>query len=218
MITHTQVSVCPDCGCPIPGAAPEGLCPACLARAAVEVDLAGATLDGQPAIETPGNLRFFGDYELLDEAGRGAMGVVYRARQLGVNRVVALKLLLGGPAARRDFIHRFHTEAATAARLDHPRIVPIHEFGTHDGAYYLAMKFLDGGTLADRLRRGALDPRDAAKLVTGIGRAVHHAHQHGILHRDLKPGNILLDAQGEPYVADFGLARMLETDSSLTQS
>ncbi|MBE7500785.1 MAG: protein kinase [Verrucomicrobiales bacterium] len=218
MITLTPTSPCPDCGRAIPPAAPEGLCPVCLALAVVEGEGSGSPLVDLPVAGVSGDLRFFGDYELLGEAGRGATGVVYRARQLGVNRIVALKLLLGGPAAGRDFVHRFHTEASTAARLDHPHIVPVIEFGTHDGAHYLVMKFLEGGTLADRLRPGPVDTRTAAELMSRVTRAVHHAHQHGILHRDLKPGNILLDSTDQPYVADFGLARMLEADSNLTLS
>jgi eukaryotic-like serine/threonine-protein kinase len=216
MNAQAEIALCPECGRPIPTAAPEGLCPACLALAAVDEPAADPV--HTPPDQPFANLRFYGDYELIRELGRGAMGVVHLAHQLGVNRPVALKLLAGGAAAGRDFIHRFHTEAATAARLDHPGIVPVYEFGTHDGAYYLAMKYLEGGTLADRLKAGLLEPPEIARIMIRIAQAVHHAHQHGVLHRDLKPGNILLDTDGQPCVADFGLARLLETDSTLTLS
>lgn len=216
MNAQAEIALCPECGRPIPTAAPEGLCPACLALTAVDEPAADPA--HTPPDQPFANLRFYGDYELIRELGRGAMGVVHLAHQLGVNRPVALKLLVGGAAAGRDFIHRFHTEAATAARLDHPGIVPVYEFGTHDGAYYLAMKYLEGGTLADRLKAGLLEPPEIARIMIRIAQAVHYAHQHGVLHRDLKPGNILLDTDGQPYVADFGLARLLETDSTLTLS
>ena len=218
VMTQQSARTCPDCGKALPPAAPEGLCPSCLALTAMLGD--SPRPDRPPSDQTPDDtgLRFFGDYELLEEIARGGMGIVYRARQLGVNRPVALKLLSGGAAAGRDFVHRFHTEAAAAARLDHPHIVPIYEFGEHEGAHFLAMKFLEGGTLADRLRKGPLPDREAARLLLAITDAIRHAHQHGVLHRDLKPGNILLDAEGRPCVADFGLARLTDDDSSLTLS
>jgi serine/threonine protein kinase/Flp pilus assembly protein TadD len=160
----------------------------------------------------------FGDYELLEEIGRGGQGVVYRAHQKSLNRTVALKVIGLGPWATEAHLKRFRREAEAAASLEHSGIVPIYEVGEREGSCYFSMKFIDGEQLDEVTKRTPISIRNGAELIAKLARTVHYAHEHGILHRDIKPGNILLDAKGEPHLTDFGLARLLETKSTVTHT
>ncbi|MEM7233098.1 MAG: serine/threonine-protein kinase, partial [Planctomycetota bacterium] len=163
-------------------------------------------------------LRYFGQYEILGEIARGGMGVVYKARQMNLDRIVAVKMILAGELASRDDIRRFFIEAEAAARLKHPGIVGIHEVGDHEGQHYFSMDYIEGTSLAGEIREKPLSGRDAATISAAIAEAVGYAHEQGVIHRDIKPANILLDENRSPYVTDFGLARRIEGGSELTRS
>ena len=170
---------------------------------------------GPPAARLP---REFGDYELLEEIGRGGQGVVFRAWQRSLNRIVAVKIIGIGQLTTGAHLKRLRREAEAAAKLNHPGIVPVYEVGEHDGTYYFSMRFVEGDCLDEVVGRGSISVREATELIAKIARTVHYAHEHGILHRDIKPGNILLDANGEPHLSDFGLARLVEHGSTVTGS
>ena len=181
------------------------------------VDL-GSSRPVQPGASTRDRVRYFGDYELLREIARGGMGVVYRARQVSLNRPVALKMILAGQLASDDDVKRFYLEAEAAANLEHPGIVPIYEIGEHEGQHFFSMGFVEGTSLAAKVADGPLPPNEAASLTMKVAEAVQFAHEKGVIHRDLKPANVLLDVHGQPKVTDFGLAKKLKADSGLTHT
>jgi tetratricopeptide (TPR) repeat protein/tRNA A-37 threonylcarbamoyl transferase component Bud32 len=201
---------CAQCGAALPDQGWEGLCPKCLVR----VSLQAAAIESGEA-EPAGR---FGDYELLKEIARGGMGVVYKARQVSLNRTVAVKMILSGQLASTVDVQRFRAEAESAARLQHPNIVAIHEIGQHEGQHYFSMDYVEGQNLAEFVGQKPLPPKQAAKYLETVAEAIHYAHQQGILHRDLKPSNILIDQSDLPRVTDFGLARQMKGDSDLTVS
>jgi tetratricopeptide (TPR) repeat protein/tRNA A-37 threonylcarbamoyl transferase component Bud32 len=163
-------------------------------------------------------VRYIGDYETISVLGQGGMGVVYKARQMSLNRLVALKMIRNAEFAGEDQVRRFQNEAEAVATLDHPGIVPIYEVGTYEDQRYFSMKLVEGKGLDKKLEELSKDPRLASRMVVEVAEAVHHAHQRGILHRDLKPANILIDKQGHSHVTDFGLAKRIEDDAGLTLS
>src|SRR5438105_9734630 len=207
--------VCAKCGANVFADAPQGFCSVCLFRTGLgEFDEKDE--ETQHAV-APLRMKF-GDYELLEEIGRGGQGVVYRARQKSLNRTVALKIIGLGHWATEAHLKRFRLEAEAAASLDNPGIVPIHEIGERDGSCYFSMKFIEGGQLDQVVARAPISIHRAAELISKLARTVHYAHERGILHRDIKPGNILFDRRGEPHLTDFGLARLVERESTVTRT
>ncbi len=220
---------CAECGTALPEYWPKGLCAQCAIEGALKMShatsqvLADQTLvvQGGQSVETnsrakPGS---FGDYDLIEEVARGGMGVVYKASQISLGRIVAVKVILAGAHAGREFVQRFRAEAAAAAILQHPNIVAIHDVGVQDGQHFFSMDFVEGQNLAQLVGQQPLPAAKAARYVQVIAQAIHYAHERGILHRDLKPSNILIEAAtDQPRITDFGLAKRLNGESSLTMS
>ena len=237
---------CPSCHTDLTDDCIDGLCPKCLLKNLLIPDATvidntetiSALADGQSA-----STETLGDYEIIGEIARGGMGVVYQARQVSLDRIVALKLIRDGRLATMAEAQRFRIEAVAAAELDHPNIVSVYEVGEDSGQHYYSMRHVRGGNLADHIKDYLIDDTTskssrsvrtsstsieqkkgwrgadaAAAMMLKIARAVQFAHQHGILHRDLKPANILIDDEGEPHVSDFGLAKRLDRESDLTMS
>ena len=218
---------CRGCGTDVPSNAPFGHCPKCLLE--LGFGPVPERMDAPPLLLAKGGERPFGDYYLLDQIGRGGMGVIYKARQVTLNRRVAIKLVRPDELPSATLIQRFHLEAEAAASLHHPNIVPIYETGEHEGQHFFSMELIDGKGLDRYITNGGFafgeekSPRSRneqiARIMAKVARAVDYAHQHGVLHRDLKPSNILLDAQCEPHLTDFGVAKVTgRPGSSLTAS
>jgi serine/threonine protein kinase/Tfp pilus assembly protein PilF len=199
-------TLCDICGSSLEVDMPSGFCPGCLLATALD----------SPDVPSSGSR--IEDYELLDEIARGGMGIVYRAQQSTPSRIVALKMILPVHLRSSGAVNRFRTEAEAAASLDHECILPIYSVGEQDGTPFYSMKFAEGGPLSARIKNYRTKPHETATLIAKLARAIAYAHERGILHRDLKPGNILFDGAGKPYVSDFGLAKWLQRECDLTQT
>jgi eukaryotic-like serine/threonine-protein kinase len=217
---------CTSCGDPMSEGSDVAICPSCVSDPSrvVRVEDVGLPISAvHPDTATPTGPRAafskrIGDYELHQEIARGGMGIIYRARQVSLNRWVALKFIRVGELATEHEIKRFKIEAEAVATLDHPNIVPVFETGETEGLPYFSMRLIEGTDLAHEAHRYRRDQKAAAELIATLARAVHHAHERGILHRDLKPSNVILDSQGRPFLTDFGLAKRVNLDSDLTLS
>ncbi len=228
---------CPQCGAELPGDAPQGLCPACLMKLGLESNTRADTVSASgrdgATVTTPTAGGFvapepealsgqFGELEVLELLGQGGMGAVYKARQPGLDRLVALKILPSNAEQGPDFAERFTREARSLAKLNHPKIVAVYDFGqTGEGLYYFVMEYVEGTNLREVIQAGDLSPTDALAIVPQICDALQYAHEEGIVHRDIKPENILLDTKGRVKIADFGLAKLLDRPAAahtLTQA
>ena len=205
-------SGCKTCGAGMVTGLGSGCCPKCLLQTAFSSRAAGSAASRFAASVSqrfPAVLRSSSAYTVLARIACGGMGAVYKARQLNLRRVVAIKMLLDGPLATEVDLYRLRTEAELAARLQHPNIIAIHDLGEQDGQYYFCMDYIDGVTLSKLARARPLAPERAARYVRTVAEAMHYAHEHGVLHRDLKPSNIIIDGFDQPRITDFGLAKRL---------
>ncbi|HUR47790.1 MAG TPA: WD40 repeat domain-containing serine/threonine protein kinase, partial [Candidatus Saccharimonadales bacterium] len=209
---------CPVCGSELPETRLAGLCPACTWKGLAEPEVEEQTNNTTKPRERDGVLMRVAGYEIIEEIARGAMGIVYRARQLDPVRTVALKMLLPHQLGSSQMAERFRLEVRAMTQLDHPAILPVYEVGEHEPLPFFTMKLATGGTLAARKSAYVGKWRQVAELMATLADAVQFAHEHGVLHRDLKPGNVLFDEAGRPYVSDFGLAKLVDADSNLTRS
>lgn len=220
---------CRECGAPLPAGPSDAVCPVCVLSGALTVASppraegvvqVTETLPCAPPEPTssPFTTTRLGDYELLEEIARGGMGVVYRARQISLNRIVAVKMILPAQGTSSYFVQRFRVEAEAAARLQHSNIIAIHEVGEHEGRHFFSMEYVEGQNLQEVVRQKPLSPKRAAGYMQILAEAIHYAHRQGILHRDLKPSNVLIDAWDQPKITDFGLAKVLTSGAELTLS
>src|SRR5262245_17118725 len=223
------LKLCPNCGRPVPPDAPAELCPSCLVRGAFSQD--GSFTESKAGLADTlhivipeevalpeGAPKRLGSYDLLEKIAQGGMGVVYKARHTGLDRIVALKMIRSGVLATPRDVERFQREARSAAKLHHPNVVTIHDIGEQDGQHYYTMDYVPGENLAERARTRPFSPRQAAEITADMAAAIHYAHQQGVLHRDIKPANVILTPDQQPRVLDFGLALILTDDSNLTQT
>ena len=214
-MASTESTPCSKCGADL--TSPDAECSHCLIELGFGTDDIDLTEPATIPNNTLSDLPVLADYEILEEIARGGMGIVYRARQRSLDRTVALKLIMGGQLVTRELVHRFRGEASAAAALQHPSIVAIHEIGVHDGNHFFSMDYVEGQNLAQIVRTQPLPAQKAARYLKVIAEAIHYAHEQGILHRDLKPSNVLVEAAtDQPRVTDFGLAKRLDGDSTLT--
>jgi serine/threonine protein kinase len=219
---HPAMKTCKHCGQPMASDAPEGLCARCLLSAALKEPTGAGTSSSVPNAPTPEELGpYFPQFEILELLGRGGMGAVYKAKQRQLDRIIALKIL--PPSASNDpqFAERFQREARALAKLNHPHIVTVHDFGQSEGLYYLVMEYVDGANLRVLIRSGELQSEQALAIVPRICDALQYAHDEGVVHRDIKPENVLIDKKGRVKIADFGLAKLLGrqgTDLAITEA
>src|ERR1041384_7729140 len=212
-MTKTDSSnACPKCGAPVPPEAPQGLCPQCVLAQAAAPETSPTATAQIPSLERLAVA--FPQLQIIELIGRGAMGFVFKARQPHLDRFVALKLLPDSLAHDPHFAERFNREGRTLARLNHPNIVSVFDFGQAGGFYYLLMEYVDGVNLRQAMQAGRFSPSEALAIVPKICEALQFAHEEGVLHRDIKPENILLDAKGRVKIADFGIAKLVGEEKS----
>lgn len=212
-----EAKQCPKCGRLLPGGALSGLCPACLLAQGAETDMgqpAAAPFQPPPLAEVAA---LFPQLEIISLLGAGGMGAVYKARQPGLDRFVALKILPATNTSGVNFAERFNREARALARLSHPNIVAVHEFGQAGALHYFIMEFVDGANLRQLEHASRLSPREALQIIPQICDALQYAHDEGVVHRDIKPENVLIDRRGRVKIADFGLAKILGRDGASTR-